>query len=135
MLVRVTCAGVVVGTAELDSPRGVVHAPVKTTAGYACASAAAWRLGRQFACTQVWLPRDRDFAGSAASRWDGDRLALEDEMGRELAVNSIVLLEGLPGDGATTVRVVADFRPDLARVCAGFHSRSRDGGSRGRPAA
>ena len=110
MLVRVTCAGVLVGTAEFDSPLGLAHAPLVTTAGYACASAAAWRLARGFATTQYWSTRDGDFAGVAAGRWDGERLALEDETGRELGVRNIVLLEGLPGDGRTAVRVVADFR-------------------------
>ena len=135
MFVRVTCAGVVVGTAEFETPHGVAHAILYPTAGYPCAAAAAWRLGRQFARTQYCLPSDGDFASVAAGRWDGDRLALEDERGRELAVNSVVLLEGLPGDVATTVRVVADFRLDLAHVSATFHPRHVAGDTRTRPAA
>jgi catechol 2,3-dioxygenase-like lactoylglutathione lyase family enzyme len=112
MLVRVTCAGVLVGTAELDNPRGLSHALIETTDGYAFASAAARRLGREVAATQFCSPRDGDFARIAAERWDGDRLALEDRTGRELQVSNMVLLEGLPGDGPTAVRVVADFRLD-----------------------
>ena len=135
MFVRVTCAGVLVGTAEFDLPQGVSHAVLHKAAGYACASAAASRLAERFAGTQCVSPRDGDVAGVIAGRWGGGRLALEDETGRELAVNNIVLLEGLPGDGATAVRVVADFRPDLARVAAGTRLRDIDGGNRTRPAA
>ena len=112
MFVRVTCAGVLVGTAEFDNPRGLSHALIETTEGYACASAAARRLGRELATTQFWSSRDSDFARIAAERWDGDRLALEDGAGRQLSAGNIVLLEGLPYDGPTAVRVVADFRPD-----------------------
>jgi hypothetical protein len=112
MLVRVTCAGVLVGTAELDNLQGLSHALLETTEGYASASATACRLARGFATTRLWSPRDGDFARIVAERWDGDRLALEDDTGRELQVNNIVLLEGLPSDRPTAVRLVADFRVD-----------------------
>jgi hypothetical protein len=87
-------------------------------------------LGVQFATTQFWLPPDGDFADVAGARWEGARLALEDLTGRELAVNNIVVLEGLPADPDDgPVRVVADFRSDLARAEARLRStRTGDGG-------
>jgi hypothetical protein len=86
-------------------------------------------LAAQFATTQVWLPSDGDFADVAATRWAGGRLALEDMTGRELAVANVVVLEGLPADPDDgPVRVVADFRSDLARAEARLRSsRTGDG--------
>jgi len=136
MLVRVTCGGVVIGTAEFDPPHGVAHAALFPTVAYGHAAAAAQSLGRLFACTQFWSPLEGDFADIAARKWEGARLALEDVTGRELGVNNVVVLEGLASvDGAIAVHVVADFRSDLARVAARVASGGRGGGNRTRPAA
>jgi hypothetical protein len=56
-------------------------------------------------------------------------VALEDMTGRELAVANVVVFEGLPaGTGDGPVRVVADFRSDLARAEARLRSsRAGDG--------
>jgi hypothetical protein len=137
MLVRVTCGGVLVGTARFDPPDGLAHATLVPSVGYGLVSVAAQKLGRQFATTQFWSPLDGDFADVAATRWEGGRLALADDTGRELGVNNIVLLEGPPGDAdGNLVRVVADFRPDLARVEAFLRTLDRrDDGGRTRPAA
>lgn len=136
MLVRVTCGGVVIGTAEFDPPHGVAHAALSPTVAYAHAAAAAQSIGRRFACTQYWSPSDGDFAEIAARRWKGGRLALEDRTGRELSVNNVVVVEGLTSvDGESTVRVVADFRSDLACVAARVASGGSGGGNRTRPAA
>jgi hypothetical protein len=136
MVVRVTCGGILSGTAHFDPPEGVAHAPLSPTRAYVLASPAARSLGSQFASTQFWLPSDGDFADVAAARWDGARLALEDTTGRELAVNSILVLDGLPGaPGESTVRVVADFRSDLARAEARLRSTRGGDGKRTRPAA
>jgi hypothetical protein len=136
MLVRVTCGGVLIGTAAFDPPEGVAHAALSPTRAYVLASIPARSLGGQFASTQCWLPEDGDFADVAAARWGGPRLALEDMTGRELGVNNILLLEGLPGaPGESTVRVVADFRSDLARAEARVRPAHRGGGKRTRPAA
>jgi hypothetical protein len=135
MLVRVTCAGVLVGTAEFDPPDGLAHAPLRPTAGYSCAAPAACRLALRFEARQFWPPERGDFGSVAATWWDGERLALEDVHGRELGVSSVVLLEGLPSDSATVVRVVVDFRPESARVAAELRPRESEGGSRTRPAA
>ena len=136
MLVRVTCAGVLVGTAQFDPPRGLAHASLDPTPGYASAASAAQRLGRQLATTQFWSPRRGDFADATGRRWDGGRLALEDETGRELGVNSVVLLEGLADSpGPTAVRIVADFRSDLARVEARFRTHGSGDGDQTRPNA
>lgn len=135
MLVRVTCAGVLVGTAEFDPPEGLAHALLQPTAGYACASPAACRLARQFETRQLWCSQRADFGSVAATWWDGERLAIEDATGRELGVSSVVLLQGLPTDSATAVRVVADFRPESARVAAEFRPRAAGDGTRTRGAA
>lgn len=139
MLVRVTCGGVLIGTATFDPPEGVAHAPLSPTRAYVLASVPARSLGAELGATQLWLPQDGDFADTAAARWarwGGARLALEDMTGRELAVSNILVLEGLPGaPGESTVRVVADFRSDLARAEARVRSAHSGPGTRTRPAA
>jgi hypothetical protein len=110
MLVRVTCAGALIGTAEFDAPHGVAHASLVRSPAYDIVSPAARFLARSLAHTQCCC-RGRDFAGIAARRWKGGRLALEDEMGRELAVNNVVIVESVRGGpGEAAIRVVADFR-------------------------
>jgi hypothetical protein len=113
MLVRVTCAGALIGTAEFDPPHGVAHASLVRAAGYDVVSPAARLLARSLAHTQCCCS-GRDFADVAATRWEGGRLALEDETGRELAANNVVVIESIPGGpGEAAIRVVADFRRDL----------------------
>lgn len=136
MLVRVTCGGLVIGTAEFDLPKGIAHTTLSPSPSYLVAIAAAQRLGRRFARRQIWSPADGDFADFAASLWEGDRLALEDLTGRELGVPNVVVLEGPPAaDGETTIRVVADFRSDSARIVAPIVRPDIGGGAQGRPAA
>ena len=136
MLLRVTCGGVVIGTAEFDPPVGLAHAPLTPTSGYILAVTPAQTLGRKLAETRYWITADRDFADATATAWEGGRLALEDEMGRELAVNNIVVIDSpaIPV-GHATVRVIADFRPDLARVAARELTTGPPPGNRNRPAA
>ena len=129
MFVFVTCAGVVIGTAEVDSSPGLVHARLRPAPAYVAVSLTARRLAAQLAGTQYASPLDGDFAGVMAGRWESVRLALEDEMGRELSADNVVLLEGLPGD-AGAVRLVADFRPGPARSGAAVRPREADGGNR-----
>ena len=136
MLLRVKCGGVVIGTAEFDPPEGLAHAPLLPTSGYALAVSPAQALGRTFAKTQYWLATNRDFADAAAAAWEGGRLALEDVLGRELAVNNIVVIDSpAMASGQATIRVIADFRPDLARVAARELTTGPPPGSRNRPAA
>ena len=127
MLVRVTCAGVLIGTARFDPPEGLAHASLVPSAGFGLVSSVAWVLGRQFAATQFWASGD-DFAAAAAGRWTSGRLALEDTLGRELAVDNVLVLAGFPGgaDGPL-IHVVADFRADTARVEA-YRTRLDTGG-------
>ena len=102
--------------------------------GYPFAAAAAQALGHELSRTQFWLAVNGDFADEAASRWSGDRLALEDLTGRELGVNNLVVVEFPAPVGGSAIRVVADFRPDMARVEAFLRTIS-PGGGRTRPAA
>jgi len=123
MLVRVTCAGALIGTAEFDPPQGVAHASLVRGPGYDVVSPAARSLARSLADTQC-CTSGRDFADVAATRWEGARLALEDETGRELAVNNVVVIESVPGGpGEGVIRVVADFRPDVGSGHPGWASR------------
>ena len=114
MIVRVTCAGVLIGTARFDSPSGLAHAPLYPSNGYPIASAAAQTLGEELMQRRFWSPSGGDFADVAAAQWQGGRLALQDLMGREVAVNNLVVLEP-PFGGRYLVHLVADFR-DVGRV-------------------
>jgi hypothetical protein len=119
MLVRVTCDGVVIGTADFQPAEGLAHAPLMPAAAYVLADAAARSLGRQLARRQFWTAIRGDFACVAAARWEGGRLALEDMSGRALRADNIVVVERPPGvPGERTVRVVADFRSTVARAQA-----------------
>jgi hypothetical protein len=114
MLVRVTCAGVLIGTARIDSPSGLAHAPLYPATGYPIVAAAAQALGDELMHRPFWSPAEGDFAGVVAGRWQGGSLALQDLSGRALAVNNVVVLEP-PALGARhPVYLVADFR-DVAR--------------------
>ena len=134
MRARVTCAGIVIGTAEFLPATGLAHALLEPGPGYSFAAAPAQALGREFCRTQFWPHRAGDFADEAAARWTGDRLALEDVTGQELGVNNLVVLEFPEGVGEPAIRVIVDFRPDLARVEALLRTVG-PGGGRTRPAA
>lgn len=129
MQLSVTCSGVVIGSAEFDPPEGLAHAPLITSAGFAMAAYAAWELGEHFVTGQYWSPLFGDFAAAAAGRWTGGRLALQDFAGEELSVNNLAVVFNRRG-----IHVVADFRPDLARVEA-FLKMLGPSGGRSRPAA
>lgn len=133
--VRVKCAGVVIGVAEFDPADGLAHAHLTPNIGYEIAAAAAQELGQEFTHTQFWSPILGDFADEAAGRWRGERLALEDEMGRELGVNNIAVLERPIEASTPDLRIVADFRPDLARIEALLRTVGPGGGGQTRPAA
>ena len=135
MHVRVTCAGVVIGAAEFNPADGLAHARLTPSIDYAIAAAAAQELGYEFTHTQFWSPILGAFADEAAGRWRGGRLALENETGRELGVNNIAVLERPIEAGTPDVRIVADFRPDLARIEALLRTVGPGGGGRTRPAA
>lgn len=134
MRVNVTCAGIIIGAAEFVPATGLAHAALEPAPGYLFAAAAAQALGHDLSRTQPWLSIHGDFADEAASRWRGDRLALEDLVGRELGVNNLVVVEFPAPVGGTATRVVADFRPDMARVEALLQTIG-PGGGRTRPAA
>ena len=135
MFVRVTCAGVVIGTAHFDPPQGLAHSPLSPSSEYTIAGNAARILGQYLDGRRVWSG-EGDFADAFAASWAGGRLALEDLTGRELGVANIVVIEGNPARlGGTAVRVVADFRSDLARVHSRIRPRAAGDGTRTRPAA
>ena len=116
MLVRVTCAGILIGTADFDAPVGLAHAALSPTLGYPIAAPMAEALGEELAETRLWSVGAGDFADALARRWKGGRLALQDSTGRELAVANVVVLEWPMG--ARLARVVADFRADAGQVAA-----------------
>ena len=136
MLVRVTCAGVVVGTAQLDPRHGLAHSLLSPTDGYEIASPAARSLGRRLAVTRFWSPGDGDFAAALAAQWRGGRLGLEDTSGREIGVDSVVVIEAPAGAvNGSAVCVVADFRSDVARARLHLPPASVGGGTSARGAA
>jgi hypothetical protein len=114
MIVRVTCAGVLIGTARFGSPSGLAHAPLYPSNGYPIAAGAAQTIGEELTLRRLWSPSNGDFADVVAAQWQGGRLALQDLMGREVAVDNLVVLEP-PFGGRYLVHLVADFR-DVARV-------------------
>ena len=128
MFVRVTYAGVFVGSTEFRPAVGLAHAWLVPAHGYAAAASPAQAMGRALAVTQYHSPSLGEFADAVAGWWTGGRLALEDAVGRELGVASVVLVER-PSAGEDTgeVQVVADFRPASARVEAWMHPRRRSG--------
>ena len=131
----VTCSGVRIGSADFN-PEGVAHAHLAHTAAYAMTLAAAAKLGVSFGHTQYWPPLKGDFAAEAAARWTGGRLALEDDTGREVAVNNMVIIHLLAAPSLERIlQVVADFRPGMARVEALLCAVEPGGNDRTRPAA
>ncbi|MEO8335541.1 MAG: hypothetical protein ABI664_11245 [bacterium] len=147
MLLRVTCAGVDIGSADFPVLDGLAHTTLTPNAGYDYVRDTARSLGEEFAVTQFWSQIDGDFAEHAASRWTAGRLALEDLTGREMGVNSILVLDlsigaDFAGEGKQVprvarddIRVVADCRPDMARVEAFLRTMDSSSGGRSRPAA
>jgi hypothetical protein len=136
MVVTVTCAGIPIGTADFDPPEGLAHAALRINSAYGLASPAARVLALSLRHLECWSSLDGDFADFASSRWEGPRLALEDETGRELGVTNLIVLEtDIRHPDCAPVRIVADFRPDLARVEAFLRTLGTDGGGRARPAA
>jgi hypothetical protein len=134
--VRVTCAGVAVGTAVFQRSEGLEYADLVPTDAYAMIAWHAQEIGTSLSRRHYWPPHRGDFAEALAEQWSGPRLAFESERGRELAVSSIVVSEFTAPGAAASIRVIADFRPDLARVAALLASTARpDGGAQARPAA
>ena len=110
MLVRVTCAGVVIGTARFDPPFGLAYARLWPTPAYAIAAPMAEELGEEVARKRLWSREDGDFAAALAAYWKGGGLALQDMSGRELVAGSVVVVESV--FGPRRLVVVADFRTD-----------------------
>jgi hypothetical protein len=138
MILRVTCGGVLVGTADFDPPAGLAYARLVPADGYfSLAELHAHRIAALLAQSYFWPPENNDFADAVAAHWNGGRLSLEDSMGNELGVTNIVLIERLLGAlSDPSIIAVADFRPDLARVEAFLRTIDIGGGSgRSRPAA
>jgi len=133
MLVRVTCAGVQIGSAALDPSPGLAHARLFPTAGYVLAATAAQVLGYELTLTRYWPAFAGDFADAVAARWQGGPLALEDVTGRELGVEVVIFEESCGGSGI--VHVVADFRAERGRGAARVPALGAGRRSRARPAA
>ena len=122
--------GVPIGEANLDPPSGIAHARMSARAAYARIQHVAEAAGLDLADIHLWRPVWGDFAEVFAMRWERGRLALADERGVELGVTNLVLIERL-GESI----IIADFRPDLARVEAFLRTLGDAGGGRSRPAA
>ena len=122
--------GVPIGSVLFDPPSGVAHAPLEAGPAYDSVRDAARRMTLAIGKTQPWSVLWGDFAEVFARRWDAGRLALANTHGLELGVASVVVLER-----AGSPVVVADFRPDMARVEAFLRTVHGGGNGRARPAA
>ena len=123
--------GVPIGSVHFDPPFGVAYASLDASSGYDRVRDFARRVALALGTTQPWNALRGDFADAFARRWqDAGRLALADAFGRELGINNIVVPERFRGPV-----VIADFRPDLARVEAFLHTLHDGGNGRSRPAA
>ena len=123
--------GVPIGSARFDPPSGLAHAPLVAGAGYQRMRDNARRASLALGATQPWSALRGDFAEAFARQWENEgRLALADSHGRELGVSNLVVLERVDGPV-----VVADFRPDLARVETFLRTLGDGESGRSRPAA
>lgn len=104
-----------------------------TSSGYAAVRESAVEAGLKLRDRQHWDARMGDFAEEFARTWGGGRLALNDPAGTEIAVASVMIVDGTRARHGP--RVIVDARPDLARIEAFLRTIGRDEDGRSRPAA
>ena len=130
--VRVKCLDVEVGSATFDRAVGLAHTTFEPSDDYSMVAPYARDVGRWLAVRHYWRPTDGDATDIIAEQWRGERLCLENHLGHELAVSHVIITETTPRAPNSKARIllVADFRPDHARVAAVVPTG--DIGSRGR---
>lgn len=136
LFVLVTCVDVVVGSANFARAEGLAHTTFHPSSDYSMIAPYARAVGEWLKLRRYWSPMDGDLTDVVATVWGGERLALEDRVGGQLAVSHVIVVHAERAPfGVEPIRIVADFRPDHARVAATLSAT--DLGSRGktRPAA
>jgi hypothetical protein len=136
LFVRVTCVDVVVGSATFARAEGLAHATFHPSSDYAMIAPYARTVWEWLRLRRYWHPLDGDLTDVVAEVWGGERLALEDALGQQLAVSHVIVVDAERAPfGAAPIRIVADFRPDHARVAAALSGTDLGRGGRTRPAA
>ncbi len=115
---RVKCLDVEVGSATFAPAAGLAHAVLQPTDDYPTIAPFAREVGAWLSVHHYWSPVDGDITDVIADRWHGERVWLEDDFGRELAVSHVVVVEPPRSQTGARITLVADFRPDHARVAA-----------------
>lgn len=119
LFVRAKCADVEVGTASFDRAVGLAHTILVPSKGYTIVAPFARTMGAWLAVRHYWTPSHGDVADMVSDAWRGERLSLEDRLYRELSVAHVIIAERHNRFGnAPLIELVADFRPEYARVAA-----------------
>jgi hypothetical protein len=129
--VRVRCLDVEVGRATLDRAVGLAHTTLRPSSDYPMIAPFAQAMGDWLAVRHYWTPADGDVTDIVGEVWRGERLGLEDHLGRELSVAHVIVAERRNRSyKAPEIQLIADFRPDYARVAAIIPTSELGSGSR-----
>lgn len=119
LVAQVVCVGAVVGTARFDATEGLAYARFSPAPDYEMIAVAARAVGGWVPRTLFWPSDSGDFANALAAQWSAPKLSLVDAFGRDVAANSVIVIDAVHPSGRHLGRwVVADFRADGARVPA-----------------
>jgi hypothetical protein len=136
LFVLVTCVDVVVGSATFTRAEGLAHATFDPTSDYTMIAPHARKVWEWLKPRRYWNPMEGDLTDALSGLWGGEPLALEDAVGEQLAVSHVIVVDAEWAPyGVAPIRVVADFRPDHARVAAALSRTDLGSGGKTRPAA
>jgi hypothetical protein len=135
MTYSITCDGLPVGIARIVPLFGLAHGELQALPAYEHIRYHAIAAGLRIRNAGIWDAIAGDFAEELARGWEGGRLALNDALGVELAVASIVIIDWEQRAEGASPRVVVDVRPDMARVEAFLRTIRPSGDDKSRPAA
>ena len=135
MQLRVLLSGVPIGTVEIPLLEGLSHGALAASDGYEIArrqaEAAGYALSLRDLEWHCWPHSRGDFAEAFAAALAGG-YELTDLRGIPIGAASVSVVALPAGDSQS---VIADFRPDSARMLAKLRGSSDVGGGRQRPAA
>lgn len=133
MELRVLCSGVPIGTFEVTACAGLAHAILSPGGSFEMArpdaELAGAALSIRHSAWRYWPSARGDFADAFAAALAGG-YELSDTRGLPVGAASVALIAK-----ANDTIVVADFRPDCARVVARLAVSPTGGNDRRRPAA
>ena len=132
--VRVKCLDVEVGCATFERAFGLAYATLEPSTDYQMIAQYAREIGNWLAVRHYWDPMHGDATDFIGSQWRGERLSLENHHGQELAVSHVIITEAARAPhNKLGIQLVADFRPDHARVAAVVPTEDIGSGGRSRP--